>query len=422
MPRPTNRQVLAALAAVGVAFGVSAYVIVRWCPMIDLRIYREGAQAAAHGQRFYDLHYEAGLPFTYPPFAVLAFRPFVWLSWSVLRVGSILASCVLLLGTVAVVLRADGVRDTRRLVVLASLATVVGLCLEPVEQTLRFGQVNIVLMALVLVDLLAAPPRLKGAGVGLAAGLKLTPAIFIAYLALTRRWQAAVRATAVFAGTVIAATAVMPSDSKRYWIDRLFLDSKRVGGVAYVANQSIQGLLVRLTHDHVPGVVVLGLMGLVGAGGLAAAAVLHRHGYVVEGLLACALTGLVISPISWSHHWVYIAPIVAVGLHRALTTKSRYVIGGTAVVVALFLAWPIPAWRQSSWTPNGLIWLVPKEALREYHWHGLQLLAGNVELLSGLALLAGAAAAAWRLTRASATPPATRSSPPLAPTAAPGGC
>ncbi len=111
------------------------------------------------GSAFYDLRFDSQLPFTYPPFAALVFRPFAGMSIDQLRLLSILCSIVLLTVSNALAVRATGDRNRRRLVFVTLIATVVALRLEPIEQTLSLGQVNIFLMALVLVDLLALPER-----------------------------------------------------------------------------------------------------------------------------------------------------------------------------------------------------------------------------------------------------------------------
>jgi alpha-1,2-mannosyltransferase len=275
--------------------------------------------------------------------------------------------------------------------------------LEPVMQTLGFGQINLLLMALVLVDL-AQPDsrRWKGAGVGLAAAIKLTPAIFVAYLVLTRHLRAAAVACATFAATVALGFLALPASSRRFWFGGLFLNSQRVGGVAYAGNQSVNGALVRLfggVSQARPVWFAAAL--LIGGGGLLIATWASRRGEELLGIATCALTALLVSPISWSHHWVWVVLLVPCGVR--LLRDPRSALGGTrtgtgggtgsgtgawiggwlglAGLIALFLAGPVR-----------LIWRPPHTGDLEYGWHGAQLIAGNLYVLLGLILLGMTAA------------------------------
>ena len=177
-----------------------------------------------------------------------------------------------------------------------------GARLEPVEETLYFGQVNLVLMAVVVCDLLLPDSsRVKGIGVGIAAGFKLTPAIFVVYLLATRRFAAVARALAAGAATVVVGFLVLPAESADFWFGRLFMDSERVGGVAYLANQSLNATIVRFsgsTSGESP--LWLPVAAVVGAFGIWVAVRVRRRGSELAGVLVCALTGLLVSPVSWS--------------------------------------------------------------------------------------------------------------------------
>ena len=159
----------------------------------------------------------------------------------------------------------------------------------------------------------------KGAGVGVAAGIKLVPLIFIPYLLLTRRFRAAAVACAAFAATVAAGFVVAPADSARWWLGGLFFNGGRTGFVGWEGNQSLRALLTRLAGSVAGAAPVWLAVALVTAvAGLACAALLDRAGHRLPGLLACALTGLLISPVSWDHHWVWIVPGVAVAAAYAV--------------------------------------------------------------------------------------------------------
>jgi glycosyl transferase family 87 len=123
----------------------------------------------------------------------------------------------------------------------------VAIWLEPVRQTLAFGQVNLLLMFIVVADLcLPDSWWWKGVGIGLAAGFKLTPLIFIPYLLLTRRYRAAAVATSTFGLTIAVSLVALPGAAEYYWLDWLFLKPNRLGGIRYIGNQSLNGALIRL--------------------------------------------------------------------------------------------------------------------------------------------------------------------------------
>jgi len=285
-----------------------------------------------------------------------------------------------------------------------------------VQQTLALGQVNLLLMLLIIADLLTADAI--GArtrwwhliGIGLRAGVKLTPLIFIPYLLLVRQYRQAAMAAGIFAATVALGYAVLPTDSNTYWVHRLFLNANRIVFLGTRGNQSLRGVLTRLAGSVTAGTApwVVALVVVVIAG-LAAAAVLYRAGYPVAGMLACALTGLLVSPLSWDHHWVWVAPGVALLAHlgaraRGAARAAWWAAGGALVL--LFGAWP-QFWdlSQAGLTPAGLVWYGPatyfatgdRPWYHEFHWHGLQLLAGNSFVLAGLAAQAGLCVAAFRV-------------------------
>ena len=274
--------------------------------MIDLQVYRWGGEIARQHRNVYDLEYGGFLSFTYTPLAVLAFELMSHLSLGVLRFVMTAASIAALLGALWVAFGLAGVSDRGKRAGLALGTAGVVLGLEPVAQTLGFGQVNLLLMLLVLVDL-AQPDgrRWKGAGVGLAAAIKLTPAIFIGYLVLTRRFRAAAVACGTFAAAVALGFLALPAPSRRFWFGGLFLNSERVGGVGYAGNQSVNGALVRLfggVNQARPAWLLVAA--LIGGAGLLLAAWASRRGEELLGIATCALTALLVSPISWSHHWV----------------------------------------------------------------------------------------------------------------------
>jgi alpha-1,2-mannosyltransferase len=352
-----------------------------------------------------------GIRFTYTPFAAIVFAALSWLPWQAVTwpmlAGSILAvaaACWLAFG---------GLGWQGRGRAGAALAvTAVALWSEPVQRALHLGQVEPLLMALVAADLCGPARRWwAGAGVGLAAGIKLVPLIFIPYLLLIHRWRQAAVAAGTFAALAVAGAAVLPRASAQWWLGPAFLQPRRTGFLAFVENQSLRALAARTAGSvSASGGAWLVLAVLTAAAGLAAAACLHRWGRPVAGWVTCALTGLLVSPVSWDHHWVWLAPGLAVLADLAVRARRAARWGWWSLAGALaviFGAWPGLWWPGAPLTPAGLIWYAAGSGSRsaahpEYHWHGLAWLAGNLYLLAGLAVLTavvaitGATAAASR--------------------------
>lgn len=278
---------------------------------------------------------------------------------------------------------------------------------EPVWTTLRYGQINLLLAALVLWDLTRKDTqRLAGIGIGIAAGLKLTPALFAVLLALAgavragqllrsgagvraarNPWlrQAAV-ATAAFLATALLSALALPRDAHRFWTEIVFA-ADRVGEVEITANQSLRGALARLLHTHDPGLAWLVAAGLAAALGLALAAASLLRGQRAWAAVTCAATALLVSPISWSHHWVWCVPMVILlgseALHRTHAAARRWW-AATSALGLLFCSFAL--------------WWVPHRWHRheELHQNGVQMLLSDVYPLAGLALLALAGVRLWR--------------------------
>jgi alpha-1,2-mannosyltransferase len=352
--------------------------------MFDLGIYRAGASVAWHHGRLYDDRFTYGFPFTYPPIAALVLIPVAAMpSWLAKTV--VLACSLASLAAVSWLIL-DGTEDRRRRALLALAATAIGLWLEPVQQTLSFGQINLVLMLIIVADLMRPDyRRWKGVGVGVAAALKLTPAIFVLYLLLTGRRRPALRACVTFIGCFFVGWIALPGQSSRYWLDGLFYNSDRVGNAGYVANQSIHGVLVRLFGDSTTVQLVwLMLVLSVGCLGLLLAAAAFRRSGEAVGVLITALTGLLVSPISWSHHWVWVAPAFALTLAIAVRQRSRVAFGLATIGGLVFFAWPMSRQVGEAVIPRGIIWAVPLRLdNHEHQWHQWQLLIGNAEVVFG---------------------------------------
>jgi alpha-1,2-mannosyltransferase len=274
---------------------------------VDLHVYRLGGDVVLHGGSLYQLRYDS-LPFTYPPFAAALLAVLAALPWAVSAVLVTVASAAALPGMLYCALRLPPAASRLSSAAAWRVALVAGaaaIWLEPAGTTLRYGQVDILLAFLVLYDLALA--RFQGAAIGLAAGIKLTPLIFVAYLLVTRRYRAAATALAVFGATMAIGFMVLPSDSAWYWGGE-FANPGHISPVQDPENQSLFGALARLLHSSDVMAIWLPLAVLVFAGGMALAAAAARRGNEALGFSVCALTGLLISPISWTHHWVIAIP------------------------------------------------------------------------------------------------------------------
>ncbi|WP_435204572.1 glycosyltransferase 87 family protein [Micromonospora sp. bgisy143] len=295
----------------------------------DLKIYMSAMDWWTAGHPLYDYvqpdRVQGELYFTYPPFSALLLWPF-----GLLRLGATVAIFTVL--TVAAV-----VLTTRWLVlpVIArhalprtftlTVAVLLVLAVESTRETITFGQINMLLVVLILADLLFAVPQARrwaGVGVGLATALKLFPGIFIVYLLATRRWRAAVVASATAAAATLLAAAVAPGDSWRFWTQELW-DNDRVGRTDYTGNQSLFGLLSRLTAPEKPDRLLwLVLVAVVAGYGLWRAVRAARAGDALTGLTLTGLVGALVSPITWTHHIYWFVPAVVLLADAALSANS----------------------------------------------------------------------------------------------------
>ncbi len=279
---------------------------------IDLQVYREGVQAAIHGANMYGTLPKTtlgiGLPFIYPPFAALALGPFALIPWNAARVGFFALSVASLTITLyLVVRRLWGVRGIELALWATACAVPLGVLLEPVHSTLDFGQVNLVLMVLVAADCLTERPVWKrGILVGLAAAIKLTPAAFVLYFLIRRDYKAAI--TAAITGVVATGLAwvLMPGESMKYWFGGMG-NVSGLSGSAFKTNQSIQGVLARFQVPE-PAFTALWAVLSLALLVLTVAAMRRAADNPPLAMSFNAVFTLLVSPISWSHHWVWIAP------------------------------------------------------------------------------------------------------------------
>ncbi|MFJ3334786.1 glycosyltransferase 87 family protein [Streptomyces sp. NPDC086766] len=325
---------------------------------LDLRVYHGAAPHVLSGG-LYDFAVHTGppiplLPFTYPPFAALVFLPLSRLPWTATVVLWQVLSVAALLVIVACAFRLLPARPDGRGRARVLLWTAVGLWLEPVRHTLDQGQVNLLLGAVVLAGLAApwgagrrgAAPGSeeagggafgagafgaeestrgalwRGAAVGLAAAVKLTPAVGGLYLLATRQWRAALWAVVAGGTATAVAWGVAPEESARYWTV-LVTRTQRVGPLWSVRNQSLRGAVARLVGQDGGAVAPVWWTALVLVTGAAAWALWAavRRGDRLGALVAVELYGLLVCPVSWSHHWIWCLPAMIWLAHGPLRRR-----------------------------------------------------------------------------------------------------
>ena len=401
--RPSRRGYLFALGAF-LTFGVSlgVYVVV-WAHLrqplhvglrplrfFDLRVYRGAGWRVLNDAALYRTPIVRHLGFTYPPFAALVFTPLSLFSLEFDRIAVTVVSVGVLLWTLRVALAikrpspARGQAVGRRAAsawALAAVAAALALWLEPITVTLGYGQIDVLIAALVVFDL-SRPDSASGKGIsiGLAAAIKLTPLLFIVYLLVSRRTRAAIVAALTFVATIGISFALVPTDAERYWTKIVF-HSTRVGGSADFENQSLRGLFARLLAERDPaGMMVLGACVAVGAIGVLLAVRASRRGDEATGFSLCAITALLLSPVSWTHHWALAIPVLLLLATAAYERRSPTLAVATAGVLALGYAY-IPE-RYSNHRGHKL--LVAHQPLHG----GLHTLAQDPYVLVGLVALA----------------------------------
>lgn len=343
---------------------------------IDLQVYRLGFEALRDGADMYGqlppTTIGIGLPFIYPPFAALALSVFALLPWGAAAFGFFVSSTVALALTMYLVARRIWpAENARRTAFFATAcATPLAMLLEPIHSTLDFGQVNLLLMALVAADCLTHKPRWRrGMLIGIAAAIKLTPAAFVLYFLVRKDYKSALTAALTGAAATGLAFAVLPRESVNYWFGGLG-NVSGLSGSAFHTNQSIQAVLARY---QVPEPAFTAVWLACGAVLLALVVVAMRRAaeFPALALSINAVFTLLMSPISWSHHWVWIAPGLFALVGYAIKLPWRQAVGWltvTALTAAAFVYGPqnwLPGDHdlEYSWTPwqqvfgNTYVWL-----------------------------------------------------------------
>ncbi|OXM68175.1 glycosyltransferase 87 family protein [Amycolatopsis thermalba] len=386
--RPRSILLLSLVPLLALVFGIVGWLF-DWRLGVDSAVYRAGAITLLHGDPLYDANtlppepWWALLPFTYPPTAALLFVPLailpVQIAWGVLTAISVLAMALVIRVAIGSLPTPPAVRRWWSSPARATLVfSLVMLGLEPVWRTIFLGQINLILMAVVVLDVLVVTTRNTrwgGVLVGIASAVKLTPLVFVAHLFLTGRRREAFRAFGVFLGLQLLMLALIPGDTIRYWT-KTISDTGRIGPVHWAGNQSLNGLMNRLT-DLAPWAskAALGVAALLAIPAVWLMLRFHRRGQALAALLVTAFFGLLASPISWSHHWVWAVPLLVLLVSRLpqttpATAWRRWV--ATGAVVAVFISCVLLA------LPNG--------RNIELHWKFWQTVLGNAYILTPLVL------------------------------------
>ncbi|MBX6381944.1 MAG: DUF2029 domain-containing protein [Microbispora sp.] len=365
--RPAWAWVLSLVAVAAAASPLIAYWLTN--PedqrLVDLDVYRMGGWALLRGLPVYDMITPAPqlLPFTYPPVAAMLATPLALMSWPVAQWVWTAAIVAVLAVTVRHAFRAfldgafpdgvfpGGVRGGLAAPLLFAVLCVACTYLMPIRDQFRFGQVDLFLLALCLLDCVARRPWWpRGMLIGLATAVKLTPGVFLVYLAITGvpgagRGDAGQRRAFLMAVFTAALLTLLPflvifDDARDYWFGAL-LDSERLGANAATTNQSLRGMLLRL---YLPGrlttVLWLAAVAVIGWYGFRRARRAYRDGDVMTAVALTGLMAVLLSPVAWIHHIAWVVVVLA-ALAGSGRDRVRLLV---AAGVWLYYVLPIPWW------------------------------------------------------------------------------
>lgn len=344
-----RRRSLVAAAGFPLAAAIAYFFLVARAYNLDLVVYRSAIRWWWGGHdpyaRSYSIHH---LAFTYPPFAFVALSPLAVLPAGLAKLLWFLVNIAALTGSLFIVFRSLKWRGSPDLwlvaVIVSSLAVFV---VEPVRSTIDYGQVNAVIMVACLFDLLGPTFRWRGVLIGCAGALKLTPLIFVLFFLVKRDVKSLSRTAAAFAVSTGLAWLVLPGPSHQFWT-KLAWEPERTGKLSYPGNLSWDAVIVRMGPSSAgarylwAAFVVVTLV----VGAMAATRCV-KAGSDTCAVLVVAITGLLVSPISWSHHWVWLVMAIPLLLSpNELNRPIRVMLAGL-----LLLAVVAPYW----WFPSGWI-------------------------------------------------------------------
>jgi alpha-1,2-mannosyltransferase len=369
--------------AVGLLVGVAmcAWYVVQAATrnLLDLSVFRDAGYAVIHNMPLYSQYFPStsGFRFIYPPFAAMLFAPMAVVPQCALQLGWSVFNLLLVWWILRMILARLCVRSPNW-AAMALLGPV--LVFEPIRSNFAFGQVNIALMALVIADCLGVlPRRLRGIGIGIAAGIKITPAAFGLVLLFRRDGVGMARALAAFTATVVIGFLGRPQESLYFWGIEFFR-TDRAGRHEYASNQALTGLIARLGAAG----VLEDVLWLLGVAAIVAAAVFAGRRFTQSGMhiaatAVVALAALLAAPLAVTHHWTYVVfliPLLVAQQHR----RWRPLLMAAGIV---FVAGPHFALPGGDIAGAGPV---------------IRQVVGNAQLITGVALLIGAVCAARSLT------------------------
>ncbi|MBV9350975.1 MAG: mannosyltransferase [Mycobacterium sp.] len=413
---PTSRRQAISMNAAGpllLALSVAVrlawtYLIPNGANFVDLHVYIGGGATIDHPGALYSYVYadqtpDFPLPFTYPPFAAVVFYPLHFLPFGLVAFCWQVGTMAALYGVVRLSQRLLGVpAGTGHRV--AMLWTAIAIWTEPLRSTFDYGQINVLLVLAALWAAYTTRWWLSGLLVGLAAGMKLTPAITGFYFVGVRRWGAAVFSAVVFAATVAVSALLVGNETRHYFTD-LIRDTDRVGPICTTFNQSWRGGICRIFgHDLGYGPLVLAAIAVTTVLAILAWRALSGHpGGGADPdrlglLLVVELFGLLIAPISWTHHWVWLVPLMIWLIHGPLSERrgARILGWGWLALILIGVPWLLSFAQPSIWQ-NGRAWYLA--------WGGM------VYIVATLATFAWIAASGKRTVKATQAQVATAGKP-----------
>ena len=304
----------------------------------DLQVYLGSVDTFWHGGSLYDFAAAAtGAPFTYPPFAGLVLSPLAFVPFAVVAWAWSAATLLVVVAVAYAVMRHSELRTGEGGGWRIAAVALVLFASAPIPSNFRFGQISVFLVAAVLVDALrVVPERYRGIATGLAGAIKLTPLIFVPYYWFSGQRRTAVTATVTFAVGTAVAWLVLPGESVRFWFTEIW-NVNRVGNIATGGNQSLNGALLRWELPDTARTLIVALVGsAVVVLALIRAVRADRNGYPLAGVVIVGAAGLVFSPVSWTHHQVWLV----LALLLAVSTRARTNLIWAVVVLAV-MALPI---------------------------------------------------------------------------------
>ena len=348
------------------AYGIYAHLGTRFS--LDLRVYRAAASSLIAGRNPYHQYFTGyHLPFTYPPAALFAFSPFTLGSVHIIEalwwlINGMAVTAILYLG----ISSSLHLSRTKSLWIAILFAPLLSLAFEPLRTNTSYGQINVVLLLLVVVDLTRMPKRYNGVLVGIAGAIKLTPLVYLLYFAVKGERRSLCRSLLVFVGIGAMLFLAVPLESRTYWIHQIF-DPARTGPIGGRRNQSWYGLLHRWPFSPHWAVLPWAILALVTLG--ATWSLVRRlvsRNRTIDAVVALGMCSELISPVSWSHHWVWII-LIPILLVRGFSGQP--LVAATMVLLCLVGTIGFYAWNLQGWSERGLSnTLVLTGALAFFTW------------------------------------------------------